>query len=205
MFAFFTIYSKKQVSFLFQIVIPLSKFSSASTFYHFVLLMLYNMSERSFKVKFLPTSLPWGCVHPFCHNHFSRLWSKAPFTKFLCCLESLSKVSQHSHSHIFPSHLCLIWTPALLLSIIFLSCFHLWSIHFCKLSHVLITEIHGVITMTALLSVHELVTHNMGSNTSPKGSGRRKVTGCRSQCASTIYAVICDWRTSSEWSLYFIQ
>lgn len=133
-------------------IFSILSFNQFSTFNHSLLLMLYNTSESSFKVKFLPTSLPLGHVHPLCHSHFSHLWWKAPFTKFLCCLESLSNGGSGSIPTVtfFSCHPRCVWFelqhyPFLLL---FLSCFHLWSIHFYQMSHALITGRPGVSTMT---------------------------------------------------------
>lgn len=89
----------------------------------------------------------------FVTTTFLTYGQKLPSLVSLLLRKSLKRWQwQHSHSHIFllSSHYCLTWTSAWSLSIIFffLPCFHLWSIHFCKMSHGLITWRHGVSTMT---------------------------------------------------------
>lgn len=57
-------------SILQQIVIFLSEFGLTSNTLHFVLSMLWNVSESSFNLKVFPASLHLGHLHAFHHNHF---------------------------------------------------------------------------------------------------------------------------------------
>ena len=57
-------------SILWQIVIFLSEFVSASNILPFVLWTLRNVSESSFNLKVFPASLRLGHLHAFHHSHF---------------------------------------------------------------------------------------------------------------------------------------
>ena len=68
---------------------PASKFGSAFSVLSFLLLMLLNISERSFIDDFFPESLPLRYLHSFHHDHFlyvnKFIANKIPltFTRFL--------------------------------------------------------------------------------------------------------------------------